>query len=166
MSTGHVTLDKTEQEYRLPDLAAMAYRRPTHYAASPELKALYANECQRCGMCCVFYGEGPFRCHVIPLPHQQPPKRFIQIGPRTETAAKPNAENVQVNRYLRIKPDKVWKGHNRCAALDGVQGVNVSCSIYSERPHACSDYEPGSPDCFRVRRWAGLEPLDDGFGRS
>jgi Fe-S-cluster containining protein len=160
-----VTLDESSRPaVQLPDLAA--YRRPTHYAASPELKALYAADCQQCGMCCLFYFAGPFRCHVMPLPYRQPPKRFIQIGPRTRTAASPGSEAVEVSAYLRTMPDKVWEGFARCAALDGVQGVNVSCSIYEQRPHACSDYQPGSPDCLKVRKWAGLEPLDDGYGHS
>jgi hypothetical protein len=141
----------------LPDLAAIGFR-PTHYAGSPEIRSLYADECQRCGMCCIYFSEHPFCVPIAGEPYRQPPKKFVQIGPTRRV--------IGTNRFLRIAPDKAWDGHNRCAALVGTQGVNVSCSIYDRRPFACSDYEPGSPDCFKVRKWASLEPLEDGYGRS
>lgn len=140
--------------------------RPTHYASFPEIKNLYADECQSCGMCCIYYFTSSFRCPVQPEPYQQPPKKLIQIGKRTLIAANEFAPVVETTKFLRNKPDPFWKEYGRCAALQGVQGRKVSCGIYSQRPHACSDYEPGSADCFRIRRWAGLEPIDDGYGHS
>lgn len=150
------TVYDTPEHYPLP--RREHYARPTHYAASPELRAVYAADCQSCGMCCVYYGEGPFRMPIAPEPYQQPPRKMIQVGPRTVM--------LGTNRFLRVKADKVWKGHNRCAALEGIQGKHVRCSVYSSRPFCCSDYDPGSADCLKVRKWAGLEPLDDGYGRS
>lgn len=165
-------------QVQLPDLRA--YRRSTHYAPSPELKALYAESCQSCGMCCVYYAGGPFRMPIA-AQGQQPPKRFIQIGKRVRQWTREESVKIEAGEtsigtakrfgaettaYLRIKPDTTWKGFNRCVALKGTQGVKVSCGIYDSRPYACSDYEPGSPECFKVRQWAGLEPIDDGYGHS
>lgn len=168
-----IQFEQSDSIRQLPDLAAVGFR-PTHYASSQELKALYSDECQRCGMCCIFYAFRPFS---MPIAAQgsQPPRKFIQIGKRhsqytrDEAIAFSRGESKvgqEMNAYLRIKPDRIWKGHNRCAALEGIQGVKVSCRIYSERPYACSDFDPGSPNCLNIRKWAGIDPIDDGYGRS
>jgi Fe-S-cluster containining protein len=40
---------------------------------------------------------------------------------------------------------------DHCSKLRGTIGKDVSCSIYSERPQACRDFEAGSLPC-RVMR--------------
>jgi Fe-S-cluster containining protein len=169
-------VDKVESNARLVQRPV----RSPHYAASPELRALYADACQSCGMCCIYFAVRPFG---MPIAAQgnQPPKRFIQIGKRIRQYTRDEGIKLQSGRtsigtdvqfgaesttYLRVKPDATWKNYNRCAALAGIQGVKVECSTYESRPLACSDYDPGSPNCLKVRRWAGLEPIDDGYGRS
>jgi uncharacterized protein len=53
----------------------------------------------------------------------------------------------------------------RCAALEGVIGQGVRCSIYAERPSPCRDFAPYAPlglgedACDRARARHGLPPL-------
>lgn len=55
----------------------------------------------------------------------------------------------------------------RCVALTGELGVQVGCSIYSERPSPCRDFAPyaalgiGDDACARARRRHGLRPLGE-----
>ncbi len=46
---------------------------------------------------------------------------------------------------------------NRCVALIGKIGCNVSCSIYNDRPSACRKFESGSELCKEARAKAGLK---------
>lgn len=54
----------------------------------------------------------------------------------------------------------------RCTALEGVVGVQVSCSIYGQRPDPCHEFTAhglfgiSNGDCSRVRRRHGLAPLE------
>jgi Fe-S-cluster containining protein len=127
---------------------------------NPDIRALYANACQQCGMCCVFYAYHPF-CMPISTEGVQPPRKLIQIGPNVQTK---HPKLPYTSKYLRVIDDPVWEGHRRCAALKGRQGEDVACSIYDERPAVCSDFDPGSPECLRIRTWGRLEPLDDRYG--
>ena len=53
----------------------------------------------------------------------------------------------------------------RCAALEGVIGEKVHCTIYDQRPGPCRDFAPYAPlgvgddACDRARRRYGLPPL-------
>ena len=47
-------------------------------------------------------------------------------------------------------------GH-RCAALEGVLGCKVGCSVYVNRPLVCREFQAGSADCLMVRRKLGFE---------
>ena len=48
--------------------------------------------------------------------------------------------------HLRILQD------GRCAALRGIVGTDVWCSIYPDRPSPCRKVEPGDANCLRYRR--------------
>src|SRR5690242_11952318 len=104
------------------------------HAASPELRELYAAECQSCGMCCIYFCQKPFGVHVSES--ATPAKQLIQIGRRTDAHIS-RTESQSTTRYMRIKRDPYWKGFNRCAALIGIQGRHVSCAVYAERSFAC-----------------------------
>lgn len=148
--------------------------RPTHYAASPEIRSLYADECKSCGLCCVFFGK--FAIDIAPSPSEQPPKHLVQIGPRrdgyrsnkrpADTYDEWCALSYSTAQYMRVVQDPNWKRHTRCIALKGTAARNVECSIYEDRAQACRDFDPGSPYCFKIRKWGGLEPVEDGYGRS
>jgi Fe-S-cluster containining protein len=45
---------------------------------------------------------------------------------------------------------------DRCLALTGEVGRQVSCSVYPNRPNVCRAFEPGSDDCNQVRRYFKL----------
>jgi hypothetical protein len=47
----------------------------------------------------------------------------------------------------------------RCAALCGVVGQRVRCSLYEWRPGPCRELEPGSAACERARRLHALPTL-------
>ncbi|CAB4136122.1 Putative zinc- or iron-chelating domain containing protein [uncultured Caudovirales phage] len=42
--------------------------------------------------------------------------------------------------------------NNRCAALSGVVGESVSCTIYENRPQACRQFKAGSLLCLEARQ--------------
>lgn len=52
-------------------------------------------------------------------------------------------------------------GH-RCAALEGVLGVKVGCSVYANRPLVCREFQAGSADCLMVRRKFGFGAVFEG----
>jgi hypothetical protein len=45
---------------------------------------------------------------------------------------------------------------NRCTALVGIVGCNVSCGIYKDRPSACRSFAAGSDLCKEARKSHGL----------
>jgi Fe-S-cluster containining protein len=40
----------------------------------------------------------------------------------------------------------------RCAALDGVVGMDVSCRVYEKRPKICRVFPVGSKSCLAARK--------------
>lgn len=47
----------------------------------------------------------------------------------------------------------------RCAALQGVVGNQVTCTVYAQRPAPCREVEPGDDKCNRARERYGLPKL-------
>lgn len=132
-------------------------------AVCEEFRSLYASDCQRCGLCCIYYAA-PFHINLFPGEERTIPRKLVQIGPRNYGFDK--EKDLGVTRYLRIKPDPHWPHHNRCAALQGMQLREARCSIYSNRPFACSDFDAGSAKCLQIRAWGGAEIFRDGLGIS
>jgi Fe-S-cluster containining protein len=130
--------------------------------ANKEIRSLYAGECQSCGLCCIFYASRTF-CMPIAADGIQPPKRLIQIGPSLQ---KKHPHVSDTTKYLRIVKDRIWEGHSRCAALVGVQHESIRCGIYESRPTACREFDPGSPECLRIRNWGYAEPVYDFYSVS
>lgn len=124
--------------------------------AWPEFRALYASDCQSCGVCCVYHCESTFHIPITTDLEVKPKRKLIQIGPRV-------ADRTE---YMRIKPLKIWPSHNCCIALEGTPRKAASCSTYETRPRACSSYDPGSLACLTAREWASMPMLEDGYGRS
>ena len=49
-----------------------------------------------------------------------------------------------------------------CAALQGVVGKQVTCTVYEQRPAPCREVEPGDDKCNRARERHGLDALKTG----
>lgn len=45
---------------------------------------------------------------------------------------------------------------DRCLALVGEVGKDVSCSVYENRPSVCREFQPGTDGCKQVRKWFKL----------
>ena len=59
-------------------------------------------------------------------------------------------------RDLRRVPSPTGCG-TRCAALIGDATAPYRCTVYPDRPAACSELEPGSEACHFARRRVGIE---------
>ncbi|MDX9995876.1 MAG: YkgJ family cysteine cluster protein [Rhodocyclaceae bacterium] len=106
-----------------------------------------ASPCCRCGACCV-----SFR---VTLPRIELDSHGGQVPARLTEPYTPTTA------CMREDPDTP----GRCIALAGEVGAQVSCTIYANRPAACSEFAPlavlGSGDdaCDEARRRQGLAPL-------
>lgn len=92
--------------------------------------------CTSCGACCACEADWP---------------RF-SLETEEEIAAIP---------LDKIAPDGSgmdWTGES-CAALDGIVGVAVRCTVYAARPIVCRDCMPGDDACTIARERYGMPPL-------
>ncbi len=104
-------------------------------------------DCQACGACCCNTDENRAEKYAD----------YVEVTPRSSLGRRP-----ALLRKLTILNDKgerhmrLGGKDQRCAALDGVLGVRVSCAIYELRPAACRKVKPGSRECRRDRRERGI----------
>lgn len=110
-------------------------------------EALAENPCTHCGACCTVF-------------------RISFYWAEADDAV---AGGVPVHLTERVNPVRIAMRRTgaplkRCAALQGVPGQNVHCSIYEKRPSVCRNFEPSweegkhNPLCDKARRLLGLEP--------
>lgn len=103
--------------------------------------------CCRCGACCASLRITLPRCELDSMGGQVP---AALTEPYTPTTA-----------CMKEDPDIP----GRCIALAGEVGLQVSCTIYANRPAACSEFAPlaalghGDEACDEARRRCGLPPL-------
>ncbi len=108
------------------------------------------NPCQSCGACC-----GHFRVSFY----------WRETEPSERTFPVPVELTEDVSTHLRCMKGTNQKHYNRCVALEGKVGTQVSCSIYLHRPSPCREfsysYENGirNPRCDEARGAYGLPPL-------
>jgi uncharacterized protein len=116
-----------------------------------ERSCMPISPCQRCGACCAIYKV---------------------LFPSFETDIHPKGM-VPADYAVEVSPTKSamrgteWSPR-RCAALKGVIGESVSCTIYSNRPSTCqlfksaweTNADSGS-QCNRARGCYGLTPFSD-----
>ncbi len=99
-------------------------------------------DCVDCGVCCAFALMVPVRsAELEKLPAYW--EIFANDAPEEPTigiSLPRNAENGQ------------------CVNLEGRIREKVGCSIYSDRPSVCHDFEAGSDRCHEYRRMYGIEP--------
>jgi Fe-S-cluster containining protein len=86
-------------------------------------------DCESCGACCAFSREWP--ALIGPRDGDGIPRHFIENG--------------------RMRCDG-----DRCSALAGTLGVDVSCKVYENRPLVCREFTAGSESCHTVRRHFGF----------
>jgi uncharacterized protein len=104
--------------------------------------------CTACGACCVNYRITLPRIELDSAPGGRVPAHLTE--PYTATTA-----------CMREHPDIP----GRCIALAGEVGIAVNCTIYPQRPSACSEFAPlsaigrGDEACDEARRRHNLPPL-------
>jgi Fe-S-cluster containining protein len=104
--------------------------------------------CCSCGACCATYRITLPRVELDNVAGGWVPVALTE--PYTATAA-----------CMREHPEVP----GRCLALEGIIGVTVNCTIYPQRPSACSEFAPlsaigyGDDACDEARRRHGLPPL-------
>ncbi|MCM2291855.1 YkgJ family cysteine cluster protein [Allorhizobium sp. BGMRC 0089] len=95
-------------------------------------------DCQSCGACCAYQADWP---------------RF-SLESDEQLAAIPEAlvaDDLSGMKFLTDAAGKI-----RCAALTGVVGQHVGCSVYTVRPQVCRDCMPGDPECHMARQALGF----------
>jgi uncharacterized protein len=104
--------------------------------------------CLACGACCAAFRVDFHRADLAD----------------GERAGVPVALTVPVTATL-LRMRGTDEAPPRCAALAGVIGSSVHCTIYELRPGPCRDFAPYAPlgigddACDRARRRHGLPPL-------
>jgi Fe-S-cluster containining protein len=110
-------------------------------------------DCQTCGACCCNSDENRAEKYID---YVEVPKR-TRLAQQRALVRKLTVVNRQGERHMKL----VGKDQ-RCIALEGQLGVNVSCGIYELRPPACRKVEPGSDECLRDRNERGIDSLPAG----
>lgn len=107
-----------------------------------------SDPCQQCGACC-----GHFRVS------------FYWAEADDGAGAIPNALTEPLTPFLRCMRGTNSASHCRCEALSGQIGQSVSCTIYSQRPSTCREFQRYDENdshndaCNRARAQYGLAPL-------
>jgi Fe-S-cluster containining protein len=94
-------------------------------------------DCQTCGACCCYKWSWP-----------------ILRRDRSDAVGIP--EDMVRKDYPLMKTI-----NNRCVALGGCVGEQVTCSIYENRPLGCRKFQPGSELCKEARVAANLPIYKD-----
>lgn len=123
------------------------------------------NLCISCGLCCIYY---PTNAHKSGISQEWALIEDNETNniPRTLYRITRNPPKVDfhkeigANKFIKDKPDNIWKGYRRCVALEGIQTRNIGCSVYENRPKVCRDFEPGSERCNHIREWGGLKKYE------
>ena len=95
-----------------------------------------ASPCQRCGACCAYDKNWP---------------RF-SLEAEEDIALIPEALVALDKSGMRCV-------ENRCLALSGEVGKQVSCTIYGLRPDVCRTCMPGDPECNTAREHYGFSTI-------
>ncbi|HXU94550.1 MAG TPA: YkgJ family cysteine cluster protein [Gallionella sp.] len=98
-----------------------------------------ANLCQSCGACCASYRVSFYWAEADDAPGGIGPAHLAET----------------VSPHLRCMKGTATKPV-RCIALKGEVGTQVSCSIYSQRPSTCREFDVLEPDGSPNPRCAAL----------
>ena len=120
-----------------------------------------SNPCESCGLCCIYYPSnnplgqwGDVRNNELDVV----PRRLYKITRKPIVHEEHRKKGI--DKFIRSKPDPIWKKYKRCIALEGVQTQEVKCNVYERRPQTCKDFPVGGFMCNMIREWGGLEKLD------
>lgn len=106
--------------------------------------------CQKCGACCASFRVGFYWREAEPAEHDQ---------------AVPSGLWEELTSMRRCMKGTSSKHQPRCMALVGRIGEQVTCSIYSQRPTPCREFEASyefgehNERCDRARAKHGIPPL-------
>jgi len=99
-----------------------------------------ASPCLDCGACCASF-------------------RVSFYWSEAEARGVPEGLTEQVNSWFGC-----MAGTNcaqpHCVALNGTIGQQVSCTIYTQRPHPCREVEAGDSQCNKARARHGMAPIE------
>ncbi len=101
---------------------------------------LTADDCRTCGACCA-----PEIDDAV----------YVGVSPADLARLEPRWRTRHASRDgLLTRLDGA--GRCVCVALRGTIGRRASCGIYARRPDECRKLEPGSRECRKARRQAGM----------
>lgn len=124
------------------------------------------NPCISCGLCCIYYPTNANN-NNHPQEWAMIEDKDIGVVPRKlyRITREPKLDihkKEGINKFIKDKPDDIWKGFRRCVALEGIQTQDVKCNVYENRPIVCQIFEPGSERCNNIRKWGGLDDITTG----
>ena len=108
-----------------------------------------SNPCVSCGACCSYFRVEFYWREAEKDSEHKVPKKLTE----------------DLNSFKRCMKGTLYKNGNRCTALAGKVGKSVGCTIYSNRPSPCRNfqysYADGKPSkrCDEARAAHGLKPL-------
>lgn len=100
-------------------------------------------DCLTCGACCQ-----SLLCVGVRPSDNVDRERYWEITTESEDA------ELVVDKYLKRNGETL-----ACAALEGMIGEKVACTIYETRPVMCHHFDAGSDRCHAIRRAFGIEPF-------
>lgn len=106
------------------------------------------NYCLDCGACCAYF------------------KVYFPKNESSDNGGLVPAQKITFydKKHLVMKGREKFRDGNRCSALDGEIGKEVSCNIYENRPSVCRAFEvvyangKQNPRCRKAREFYGLTP--------
>ena len=104
-------------------------------------------DCQTCGACCCNSDQNKIEQFID----------YVEVLPRDALRKQPalmkklTVLNSAGEHHLMLRGRE-----QRCVALVGKLGVEVTCSIYELRPKACRTVEAGSEECKERRAERGI----------
>jgi Fe-S-cluster containining protein len=102
-------------------------------------------DCQKCGACCCNRDTN----------REAGLREYVEVGKRDALCLVPDllaslgVQNEKGEWHLKLRDQ-------RCVALRGRLGRQVSCAIYDLRPAACRRVVAGSPECLEARAERGI----------
>jgi Fe-S-cluster containining protein len=107
-----------------------------------------ALDCRTCGACCCNL-DGNREEGLIDYVEVTDRDALFLVPDLLEQFAVKNNEGAW---HLKLTPEQ------RCVALEGELGRQVSCRIYALRPSGCRRVQPGTTECLEARAERGLNP--------
>ncbi len=107
-----------------------------------------ALDCQACGACCCNSAVNKSERFID----------YVEVLPRDALSKRPQlVKHLCVVNAIGETHLKLIGREQRCIALGGDVGVQVSCNIYDVRPRPCRAVQPGSDECLERRKDQGLD---------